>query len=1042
MLRIGPGLYAGACLSAVLWSFWSQWGASLTATAGLVLASTIAFVTGVRGIRRNRRGFLWQGGRTGVAAGLALGVVAAPYVSALTLRVLAWVPIAALESPLVSTTIAGLAALATIGPTIVLLCAYARGPRSPASPFVELNDAWLWGGMALSVLLMPLTVGLWWGLERFGWMLALGSIGWTIQDRMRRRRETPAGEAGAPVAREADGAHPWGLIDVVHSVSGLLIGAAAALCLQVGAQLVAGMSYIVFAELAGLLGGVATGLLLRASRLRRTRRPQSPFGAGILFAAGSLVVLTATFGWLTDLHLWLSASVSQVWLLMPGRAVLAALTLLPCGLALVLAADEWPHQVRGHFAADLAQTAAASAVGFVALRFWQVDSVSMVPWFVVAAAGVGLLLVWVARPVFRPQPIATVAVCAGLMLAGAGAWHSGYDPARSARLLFSTTAFTAYRGGMEPDELPALDDGRLVATRCNGRSIWTVWKHHGAQLQFRENGIPRHITSLDLAVCPQSSAELLPAVIPLVLHPEPRHVLLTGLGGTATLQSCLAFPVLSLTCTEPDEALVSLARDVVGSDGESDPTADPRVRLLRVDPVLAAAANDRAYDVIIVAATQPALFSSVSGATTEYYARLAGKLRPGGVLCQRFQYVDFGAWPLRQIASALKAVFPRLMLLETAPGEVLLVAGLLDGPRVDAALAARAQSAHVRRVMSQAGWDWSVLLALAAVDTEHTSALDVSAAASAAADGRFAFRLAPELLRWGAKLEEIQQLLAADRSRMLDWIGAIPAAEEAAQRLADVGEQHRTISEHPEQFWSYRKTLKQRLQQRPRSVIVPVSHEGLQRRLHPEDQRRKDYLLALGRAARQAKPRADAIAEVARFVEPFDPLVSYFVHHEAAYLLARSSTPDRRAELAHRLHTVYYGAGSDRSVRNVVAALRLVLDHPEATDSTAERWDHMNALLEVLRQRWAARLHSADQSRYTAADLGETLTAAKQALERMDELYTGVSVSADAWQMRRGLLERELIRPLRAAQVQQVERRTAATPSALTPTTAAGDENL
>jgi hypothetical protein len=196
----------------------------------------------------------------------------------------------------------------------------------------------------------------------------------------------------------------------------------------------------------------------------------------------------------------------------------------------------------------------------------------------------------------------------------------------------------------------------------------------------------------------------------------------------------------------------------------------------------------------------------------------------------------------------------------------------------------------------------------------------------------------------------------------------------------------------------------------------------LQRRLDPEDERRKEYLVALGDAARQSQPDAESIRRVAQFVDPYDPLVSYFVHYETASLLSRSAVPDHRTELAHRLHTVYYGAGMDRSVRNVTDTLKLLHDFPDSAAAPQARWDHMNALLDVLRQRWAFRLQTPERSRYAAADISESLTAARQALDVMAGLSSEMHVSPDTWQHRRNLLERELIRPLTAAQLQQSER--------------------
>ncbi|MBL8849907.1 MAG: hypothetical protein JNG89_09490 [Planctomycetaceae bacterium] len=1017
-LRTAAGFAAGGCLAVALWSFWAQWGSALEVSCGLMLAAVTAFIGGLRAMqgRSPHRHY-----HAVVCGCLAAAVLSAPYLARGTLTALQWVSVSALESRFVIVVVAYCAAMICVGPTIVLLClACARPPRHPRLRS-RLADPCLWSGMSLCMVAIPLSSGLVLGMEQFGWLLAAGAAGVAGIEFWRAQCAAP--DASQPRFDREERRNPWDLTDVGHLLSGVMIGVSAAVSLQMLSQLQAGMTFVVYASVAGILAGAAIGLALRSRRAcGRAMEAENLLGAGMLLAVVSVTLLSIVFGMLVDLHLWLSATVSQVWILVPARALLAGLPLVPCGLAIVIATDERPHMVRGHFPGELSTVAAAAAIAFALYRACAVEPNVVLPWLELFACGLAALFLRMASLQADLGRRAVIATAVGIILAAAGLWFTDYDPARAARLLYSTNTFSAYRGGVSPDTLMVLDDGRLAALRSNGRSTWSVWKHHGAQLQFRENGVPRHITSVDLAVCPQSSAELLPAVMPLVLHPHPRDVLLTGLGSTATLQTCLAFPVTSVTCTEPDRALVSLATGMVAREIGGNVLDDSRVRMLDVDSALAAAAADRSYDVIIVAATQPALFSSVSTATTDYYARMARKLQPGGVLCQRFQYVDLGAGPVRDIAATLRTVFPQVRILETAPGEVLLLASNDDGPAIDPSLATRAQSAHVRRIMSQTGWDWSILLGLAAVDVDGVAAITDAARPNDAADGRNAFGLAPEVARWGAKTEEIQTLLGPHRSQMLAWIGPCTDAEEAAKRLADVTEQQKVIQANPEQFWAYRKALKERLQNRPRSVIVPVAHEGLQRRMHPEDERRKAYLLALGDSARLEHPDAASIQRVSSFVEPYDPLVSFFAHHEAAYLLSRSEQPDAAAELAHRLHTVYYGAGADQSVRNVTAALQLLL-RDESTVSTAQdRWDHVNSLLEMLRHRWASRLPLADQSRYAAADVSESLSASQQALQVMDELASGLSVEREAWLARRAWLDTELIRPLKAAQVEQAER--------------------
>jgi hypothetical protein len=1022
-LRAAAGLAAGACYAVGLWSFWSQWGTSLAANCGLTLAAATALIGGLRAAQFKTQ-MATRIALTWIALGAA--VATAPWISSVALGGLHWIPVAALEHPLVAVSVTLAAALACVGPTILLLCLICATPPRGTRLRSRIADPWLWSGAACSLAVIPLTSALVLGMQQLGWILAVGAVGTSIIEWQRRRSGVHEQGFEAQCFERLETRHPWHLTDLTHIVTGVTIGISCALTLHMNSQLQAGMTFSVFAAVAGVLVGASTGLALRVWRLRgRSMEAENVFGSGMLLSVAGVALLAAMFGLLIDLHLWLNATVSNHWVLMTARVFLAALPMAPCGLAIVIATDERPHMVRGHFLGDLSVVAASFAIGFAVFGWWAPEPSVVLPWFELLACGLAILFLRIAglsTPIRRPTYLAALGTIA---LAAIGFWFTEYDPARAARLLYSTTTFSAYRDGVDENTLMVLDDGRLTALRSNGRSTWTVWKHHGAQLQFRENGIPRHITSVNLAICPQSSGELLPAVAPLVMHPNPRRVLLTGLGSTATLQACLAFPVTSLTCTEADGALIKLAHKTVAAELGADPLDDSRLQLLRVDPALAAAAAEEPYDVIIVASTQPSLFDAAGTTTTDYFARIARKLQPGGVVCVRFQYVDFGAEPLRTMLRTVGSVFTNVRTLESAPGELIILASGDGGPAIDAEFAKRAEASHVRRVMSQCGWDWSILLGLAAVDDAAADEIAVTAHPNTAADGRFAFTSAPEALRWGAKLAEIQQMLAAHTSQMLKWIGPCTEAEDVAKRLADVTEQRKVVHDNPEQFWSYRKTLKDRLQNRPRSLIVPVAHEGLQRRLHPEDERRKEYLKALGAAARQERPDAESIQRVAQFVDPFDPLVSFFAHHEAAYLWSRSAERDVSAELGHRMYTVYYGAGTDRSVRNVTATLELLLKSEESTSTQQARWDHMNSLLEVLRQRWAYRMQFPEQSRFAAADLDESLTVVRGTLAAMDEMHPELDLSRDHWPARRALLEHELVAPLKSAQVQQASRGTA-----------------
>jgi spermidine synthase len=1026
-LCFARGLCLGTSLFVWTAAFSLQWGASALVVTATIVAAAAALSCSA-GWTRVSAAALSARSRCLLQLFVAGWTIAAPGLAALTLDMLRWAPLTALDHALVSFTVVLAAAGAVLGAPFAALARLATADSTRPDSVRRLGpSAWLVAGIGIALLVIPLTLAVWLGLQLTAWLAAGGGVLtalltlWPIGvGRMPERRPADTGVVGGVQGDAIDEGGTTSL--VAPACFALFAGAAFAAAARLGLQLVPAGAYAYYGLAGGAVLGVVAGLAW--ARKRRGTRASSTFGTGPLLATAMwLAVLLACYPPITEFALWLGASVSQVWLVLPLRAGVVAALVLPAGAAFGWLCGRFDDgEMNGLRPTSCAVLAGAGCV----LAWWWAP-----PPATLAAAGAVLGLALLAWRSWESQPVRSsrwaLPAIAGMAGLAAPLFSANADPSRPARLLYSTPAFLAYRAGMSPDLLRFADEGRLMTTLAGPDAAWTAWKHRGVQLTLCADGVPRFAATLDTTVCPQNSAELVPAVLPLVLHEHPQDVLLMGLGGTTTLSSCLAFPVRSVTCVEGDAALVRIADDLICRRAAINPLDDERLRLITVEPAHAAAAADRTYDVIIVNEPHSSLARAAAQWTTDFYQRLAGKLADRGLLCQRFQYVDYGAQPLRELLCTLRTVFPRVVLLETAPGEMVFIAWSSDHPLADGALVERASATHVRRLLSQLGWDWSVLLALAALDPQQTAqiAMGDDVRPNRASEGRFAWRLPPEAMRWAAKRDEVVALISGRTTQLLAWMGDTPDAPDIAQRLADVGEQHRILREHPDFHWTYRKSLRQRLKDRPRTAIVQVAHEGLERQMHPEDQRRKSYLVALGAAASQEAPDADSVRNLTRFVEPYDPLVSYFVHLEAAQLWSRSAEPDPREEFSHRLHSVFYGTADDRSVRTVTAALELILEHPQAVDDPLQRWDTCNALLQAVSQRWDLRARQAGKSRFEATDAEESITVIKRTLDTMDSLAAAAGVAQTDWDARRTVLERQLVRPLRtyrARVTQQISR--------------------
>jgi hypothetical protein len=255
--------------------------------------------------------------------------------------------------------------------------------------------------------------------------------------------------------------------------------------------------------------------------------------------------------------------------------------------------------------------------------------------------------------------------------------------------------------------------------------------------------------------------------------------------------------------------------------------------------------------------------------------------------------------------------------------------------------------------------------------------------------------------------------------RIAEWSNAEGNDPEFLRRLSDVLLQRELMTTYPDQPWAYRKSVHAELLKHPHTVIAEAT-DGFDRQLHPVDKRRLNYFSALGHATQARRPTLEALHELEDFAEPYDPVLTYFVHHELASLYARTASPDPTAQLRHRLYTVYYGDARDRSIRDVVEALQLIAANPQSFTAT-ERWDHMNSLLQFLKLRWNNRGLSKPQSvRIILNDVDRTIAAADSTFAEMEKIRPDVGISEKEWLARREVIERTLIRPLRAYQSELV----------------------
>jgi hypothetical protein len=520
-------------------------------------------------------------------------------------------------------------------------------------------------------------------------------------------------------------------------------------------------------------------------------------------------------------------------------------------------------------------------------------------------------------------------------------------------------------------------------------------------------------------------------LVPLTFHPGAEDVLILGMHPAAIL-TCHEFPLRLVRTLDGNPTSHRLFQWLQNSPAAISLQNGADFQFGHVDvPLAMASRHERRYDLIACPMLHPAMRSAAAWSSREFYANVRAALNENGIFSQRIPYYDLGPEVVRTLTASLRSEFAHVMVLETVPGELLFLCSPQSLPRIDTELVSRLQTPQCRRLLGQSGWDWSMILARGCLTSEALEQYaPETTAPNSLRDGRLSFRLPVEIARWGQKAENTRLALAEFGSTLRVGLGESEASREVTQRLEDLSLSHQLQQSHPNDPWGYRKALKDRLKDRPRSELVHVKHEGLQRVLAPEDKHRKAYLQELGHVARQAQPQPERIARLLEFSEPFDPLLSFFVYHEAAELTRRSEHADSQLELDCLLHTVYFASPQDQSIQNVCQALRILCEqvpaeqNPSLRVSTTDRWDTINALLQVMAQRWETRRASGKSSRFDLVDLDQSHQVIEQALQELSEDYQQVGLSAEDWKARRGVLETVLVRPLqqhRSAQLRQVK---------------------
>lgn len=292
----------------------------------------------------------------------------------------------------------------------------------------------------------------------------------------------------------------------------------------------------------------------------------------------------------------------------------------------------------------------------------------------------------------------SVEALALVTLALAAALSLGFPPRGRARTapLVVLLACLAYWQVRTPWVWPRIGGGAFRDFRAGeGIDLDAYWQQLTDQdrtVQFLEHGVESTVsvdrgrpTELILRVNGKPDASSLGdrvtqsmlAHLPLLLHPDPREVLVIGLGSGMTAGAVTLHPETRVDVCEIEPAVIRAARFFRHWNHRV--LRSPRVTVHAEDARIFLERTDRRYDVIISEPSNPWMAGVAQLFTVETFQAVRRHLRPGGVYLQWFHLYETDRRTLSSLAGSFQEVFPGASLWILAKQDVALVTGR-DGP--------------------------------------------------------------------------------------------------------------------------------------------------------------------------------------------------------------------------------------------------------------------------------------------------------------------------------------------------------------------------
>ena len=152
--------------------------------------------------------------------------------------------------------------------------------------------------------------------------------------------------------------------------------------------------------------------------------------------------------------------------------------------------------------------------------------------------------------------------------------------------------------------------------------------------------------------------QIMAAHLPVIAHPDPRRVLVVGVGTGQTAARFLMHDIDYLDCIDIEPAIF----DLLAAHFDAAWMQDPRTRLIREDGRSYLTHGSATYDVISLEVGQLFRPGIANFYTADFYDLAARRLNPGGVIVQFVPLPFLAVEEFRRVLASFLAVFPQSML--------------------------------------------------------------------------------------------------------------------------------------------------------------------------------------------------------------------------------------------------------------------------------------------------------------------------------------------------------------------------------------------